>query len=197
VGIDGLVVVTLPLPVLAALIGPWFLLAVYPSEFLASASALTILCVALVLIIHNAWQGFSLLAAGFQRVTLAYLVGLLINIVLNVALIGRFGYMGAAWAALGTSIFITVCSGVAAAKLLEGSFASLRLAGAVAANVALAATLWLLLWLGLPWPVATALALGSYPGWLALFRVAQLADLRRILPTPPIAWAGARGTAGL
>jgi O-antigen/teichoic acid export membrane protein len=197
-GLDGLAAVTLPLAIGAAFVGQSVLPIVYPREFVASATALTLLAVSLVFIMHNGWQGFSLLAAGFQRVTLAYdLGGLAVNVGLNLVLIPRYGFLGAAWAALGTSLFIAICSSVAAARLLGVGFGSSRLVGVVAANLGFASALWALLQSGSPWPVATLVAGLLYPLLLVAFRVARVAEIQSLFPSHPSLVASASGSSGL
>jgi len=197
-GLDALTAVTLPLAVLAVLVGEPLLSTMFPPEFLASAGALAVLSFTLVIIAHNGWQGFGLLAAGFQRATFFYdAVGLVVNVGLNLLLIARFGFMGAAWAALLTSLFIGVCSIVAAVRLMGVAAVGARLVGTLAANGALAAVLWALLSAGLPWGVATIAALASYPVWILVFRAVRMAELQSLLPHRPRASSSASGVVGL
>jgi O-antigen/teichoic acid export membrane protein len=197
-GIDGLIAVTLPLVVVSALVSPSVIGLVFSEAFLPSAPALTVLCIALVFIMHNAWQGFGLLAAGFQRTILLYdAAGLVVNLVLNFWLITRFGYMGAAWAALATSVFIAACSLLASSTHLRVRQSSGRVLGVVAANGVLYGVLCALLQVGVFWASATLVAVTTYPGWLLLFRVVTIEELRRLAPRESGVLAGASGTAGV
>jgi O-antigen/teichoic acid export membrane protein len=157
--------------------------AVYGAEYAPAAGALELLAIAVVLMIFNAWQGFVLLAAGRQRVTLAYnSVGLVINVILNVILISTAGFIGAAVAALLTSIFITVASGLAGARLVGATLDRVRLPRVALANVLLAVQAWLLGLAGLEWSLVLPLAAVTYPAYLLALRVVTVDELRLAIP---------------
>jgi O-antigen/teichoic acid export membrane protein len=166
--------------------------AAYGDDFAASALPLRLLGVALVFLLFHVWQGHVLLAAGRQDVPLAYnLVGLAFNIVLNLVLIAHFGYVGAAVAALATSILIAFCAGVASRVLLGVTLGYGPLSRLLLANGALAATIGGALAVHAHWLGAGLLGFAAYPFFLLLFRVTSMAELRFMWPTRQVAIAGA------
>lgn len=190
-GLQVLLALALPVPVLLLLIAEPLITALYAPEFVRAAPAMVVLGGALVFMTVSTWQGFTLLSGGRQRITLAYdVAGLLLNVCLNFVLIAWLGFIGAAMATLGTAVFISGLSTVAASRLL-GVGLDLRSVGAVVlANVALGGTLWGLLALGLPWLAATVLAGCSYPVWLLVCRVTNLKELRLLMPNQRTALEG-------
>jgi peptidoglycan biosynthesis protein MviN/MurJ (putative lipid II flippase) len=135
-----------------------------------------------------------LLAGGRQRVMLGYnAAGMAVNAALNVFLIIRFGYIGAAVAALVSSAFVAVCAGVAPARLMGVLPDFSRLLRVLFANVAMGAALALLIYATVPWWAALALAMASYPGWLLLFGVTRMSEVRMFLPKRFEAPAAATG----
>jgi O-antigen/teichoic acid export membrane protein len=182
-GAEGLLAIALPVPVILAMIASPLLVATYTSAFVKAVLPLQVLSVALVLMILNAWQAFTLIAANRQRTALAYdAAAVAVNLGLNFALIPRYGYMGAAVSSLLTSCFITLCGTVAVSRLLRVSLDYLRLPRIVGANLALAASLWLLLQAGIPWWLAGVVAGLVYPGWLLAMKVTNLTELKLFLP---------------
>jgi O-antigen/teichoic acid export membrane protein len=123
------------------------------------------------------------MAANRQRLALAYdaaAVG--VNVGLNLALIPRFGYMGAATSALATACFITICGSVAVSRMLQIGLAPSRMSRLLAANALLAVALWLLTALAAPWWVAVVAAALVYPPFLLLTGVTNLGELKLFLP---------------
>jgi O-antigen/teichoic acid export membrane protein len=132
----------------------------------------------------TAWQGYTLLAVGRQRVTVAYdAAALTVSIALNFALIPALGYMGAVLAALAASLLDTVFSLIAVGRFVGVTPDLGRLSSLLAANAALGASLWLLLQLGWPWLPALLLSGAIYPCWLLLFHFTNPAELRLLLPS--------------
>jgi O-antigen/teichoic acid export membrane protein len=152
---------------------------------------LRILGLALVFMMVNIWQGFTLLSAGRQRVTLGYdTAGLVLNLGINVVLIAWLGYVGPAIAALVTSVFIVCCATIAVKRVLGVNIGIGPMRGVVLASAALGVGLGLLLQLGTPWPLAAVIASLSYPCWLLVFRVTTWAEIRSIIAARPAATAG-------
>jgi O-antigen/teichoic acid export membrane protein len=182
-GTEAILAYALPVPVLLAIVAPAMVKAVYAPAFGPSALPLQILGVAVVFMIFSAWQGYVLLAGGRQRVMLAYnAVGMCVNAVLNVVLIIRFGYLGAAASALVSSAFVAACALVAPARLMGSAPDVRRLPRVLLANVALGLSLALLMYVGAPWWIALAGAGVAYPVWLLLFRVTSRGEIRMFLP---------------
>jgi O-antigen/teichoic acid export membrane protein len=182
-GMDALLVIALPVPVLLFWVADPLVRGVYTESFASAAVPLRVLSIALVLMIVSAWQGFALLAAGRQRLTVIYdAAALILNVGLNLALIPRFGYLGAAAAALVTSGFVVACSSLVARHVLMLSGTTTRLTQISAANVALAGAVGLSLAAGAPWWLALALSPLPYVAALLAFRVTTLAELRELVP---------------
>jgi O-antigen/teichoic acid export membrane protein len=155
--------------------------------FVAEPLLLRILSFMLVLMVVTLWQDFTLIAGGKQRVTLIYdFAGLALHVVVAVVLIGQIGYIGAAFAATVTSLFVTTCATVSAARLVSARLDFRSFYGVVVANLGLAGAFWLLLAIGVPWLSGMVLAGLCYAGFLLLFRVTSLAELRLLLPSAPL-----------
>ncbi|HLQ62330.1 MAG TPA: polysaccharide biosynthesis C-terminal domain-containing protein, partial [Candidatus Acidoferrales bacterium] len=193
-GTEALVAYALPFPILLAFTAGPMVAVVYAPSFAPSALPLALLAVSMVLMVFSAWQSLVLLVGGLQRVALAYnLASLAVNAVLNVVLILRFGYLGASAAAVASSVFMAALSVAAPARLMGVWPDPRRLLRVLAAGALLAASVALLLWLGLPWPAALAAAAVLYPAWLLACRVATPAELRIFLPARVQDAAGAVG----
>ncbi len=117
-GTELLLGLVLPIPVLLAAIGPSAVRSVYGANYAAAFRPMLTLSFALVLIVVNVWQGFALVAAGNQRATL-FAVGpaIVINILIDIPLITRFGPIGAAIGTLLTAAFLVTCSTIAVARV--------------------------------------------------------------------------------
>jgi O-antigen/teichoic acid export membrane protein len=182
-GMESLLGYGLPICVAFLLLADPLVTALYGPDYAASALPLKLLGVALVFLLFHVWQGLVLLAADRQDVPLKYnLAGLVFNVGLNILLIARFGYLGAAVAALATAVFIAVCAGVATQVLVKVSLGYGRLLRLLAANATLGLTLWMLLQLGVSWLPAGVLGAVSYAGFLLVFRITTIDELRRLLP---------------
>jgi O-antigen/teichoic acid export membrane protein len=193
-GTDVLLAIALPIAVGVALLAGPIVGAMYDSEFTAAAGPLQILCVGLVFMLLGTWQGFAMLAARRQRVVLACnAAALVLNLVLNLSLIPRFGYIGAAASALCTSVFIGILTGAVASRFLHVSIDGMRVARVLLANAMFGAGLWVALALGLPWVAASVAAGTLYAASLLLVRATSLGELRILIPTRrPIVAAEAR-----
>lgn len=85
-------------PMVAVLFGP---------DFAGSERALTILMGTFVLTSVGYLCGFVIIVLGLQKRFLRYAgAGLVVNVVLNVVLIGRYGYVAAAWVILLTQVLV-------------------------------------------------------------------------------------------
>lgn len=190
-GTQVLLALALPVPVMLLLVAGPLLHTLYAPEFTRAAPALVVLGGALVFMTMSTWQGFTLLAGGRQRITLAYdVAGLLLNVVLNAALITQLGFIGAALATLCTSVFISGASSLAVSRMLGVRLNVTSLGTVLLANAGLGGSLWLMLQLGVPWMAATFLAGLSYPAWLLLCRVTSLDELRLLMPSQRTALEG-------
>ena len=112
---------------------------------------------------------------------LATLVGLVLNVGLNLWVIPRWSYMGAAWATLVTEIAVLLSLWVpmtraAGSHLVEvGAVAKVLLCGAAAVAAALG------VWRVVPWPAAAVVGAGVYVLFLAVMRVGGRGGLRSLV----------------
>lgn len=184
-GGEFLLAMVLPIPAVLIVIGKPLVENVYAPAFAATALPLAVLGPALVLMVVNAWQAFCLLAGGRQRIALAYdAAALVVNLALNLILVPRLGYMGAAVAAGATAVFVTACAGTAVRRLLGVSLDTGRVARLLVAGFGFAGVLWLLVAAGIAWWAAPIIAATSYPLWLLGLRLTSLGEVIRLLPRP-------------
>lgn len=180
-GASALLAVSLPIAVTVLVFADPIVAVLYPPDFAASAAILRILVGSIVSTILGAWAGFALLSAGQQRIVLACnLVALIVNIVLNVALIPVFGYLGAAGAALVTSLVATGGTMAFARRRLAVSLDRRRTARLLVANTCFGAVAWAGLVFGLPSAAAAAVALISYPAFLLLWLAITRAEIELV-----------------
>jgi len=78
-------------------------------EFLASASVLKILSLAIGLIFLGNLFGASIIALNKQKTgAYIYLIGMIFNIITNVIFIPKYSYFGAAWTTVATELLVTL-----------------------------------------------------------------------------------------
>src|SRR5579859_3550358 len=119
-GSELLLAYAIPVAVMIACIGEPLVRVAYSDDFAAASLPMLLLSIGVIFMVISSWQGFTLLAGGRQRVTLTYdAAGLALNAILNVVLIRWLGYMGAAIAALATSVFVAACSATATQHLIR------------------------------------------------------------------------------
>ncbi|MBM9469150.1 oligosaccharide flippase family protein [Nakamurella leprariae] len=151
------VFVLVPLALLAAA-GP-MLQTVFGPAFTPAAPTMTVLGIALVLMVVNAWQSLVLLAGGFQRITLRYnAIALVLTIVSCVALVAGVGMIGAALAALITAVYVLTASTLAIRRHMALTLDARRLAGVALAAAVGGLALLVARLLHLPWPVVVLAA---------------------------------------
>jgi O-antigen/teichoic acid export membrane protein len=178
-GTDVLLALALPIPILLLAFAEPIVATFYAPSFLPAALPLRLLGIAVVLMILSAWQGFALLSAGRQRVTVAYdIVGLVLNLVLNFALIPSYGFVGAAIAALITAVFVNVASSVLAWRLLDVRHGGSRLLQLVSANVLFAVMILMTSATGVVWWTTLLVSSAAYPFFLIICGVTNLRELR-------------------
>jgi O-antigen/teichoic acid export membrane protein len=136
----------------------------FGASYDAAAPALPVLMGAFVLISVGYLLGNTVIVIGLQRRLILYAaVALIFNVVANLLLIGRYGFMAAAWITLLTEV---VVGGLTARAV----FAELRLRpdlGAIGRVVAASAGMGLLVWVlrraGVPLGGLVAVAAVAYP----------------------------------
>jgi len=171
-------------PVLAVVVGPHAVTAIYGPAYAEAAQPLRLLAVALVLMTLNGWQALVLLSGGRQKITLGYNVAALgVAALVAFPLVAWLGMMGAASASLATAVFVLVCSTVAVSRLLDARLDLSRLARLAGAVAGMVATMAALTAVGAPWGVVAGLGLLTYPGWIMAFGVLRPSQLKRLSRT--------------
>jgi O-antigen/teichoic acid export membrane protein len=150
----------LPIAVLGLLFGSEMLLTVFGRDYAAAGPAFVILVVMAGLVFVDLTWPQLLNALDRSRAYMsAIMLGAVVNIALNIALIPRYGMIGAAWASFGAEFAIMVAAvagcrdvvWVAPARYLGRPVLAALVMGLVGAATR-----------GLGWPVAGALALTAY-----------------------------------
>jgi O-antigen/teichoic acid export membrane protein len=182
-GNDALVAISLPVAVVVALLADTLVLALYAPDFAPAAAPLRVLTFGLVFMLVGAWQGFTLLAVGRQSVALACNgLGLTANLALNLMLIPSFGYVGASWAALATSVIVAVSTTLAVRAIVGVDVDLARTTRLSLTSAAVGLVLWTLVTASVPWPIAAFAAGTAYPLMLIVFRAASRSELRLLIP---------------
>jgi O-antigen/teichoic acid export membrane protein len=185
-GTDLVLATVGPVAVLLAISARPLVHVAYSDAYRDSAVPMMVLSFGLVLMTMNVWQGLVLLAADRQGVNLAYLsAAVVLNIVLDIALVPRLGPAGAAWGTLLSAAFMAVCSTAAVAHFARATLAPSEIARVVAANAFLAGVVLGLRILGVQWVLAALIGALLYAPALALCRVFSAADLRAALRREP------------
>jgi len=170
-GASALLAVSVPIAVTVLVFAGEVVTLLYPSDFAPSAAILRLLVGSVVFTVLGAWAGFALLSGGRERLLLGgHPRALILNVVMNLALIPPAGYMGAAAAALVTSIVVAGSTMLFAARRLSVSLDRRRSARLLLANCCLGVVAVSSLSVGLPWAAAASIALVSYPLFLWLWR---------------------------
>lgn len=156
---------------------------IFGAEFASAAQALPVLGGAFVLICFGYLNGNLLLVLGLQpRFLRISLVGLIVNLAGNFALVPAVGYMGAAWMTLVTEAVVFAQTSVLVMRKLE--VRRLRL-GRIGRTAAAATALGLLVGGlrigGAPAGVLIAAACLAYPSLLFAFRALGPDDVRTVL----------------
>lgn len=155
----------------------------YGEDFAAAAPALPVLGGAFVFICFGYLTGNLILIAGLQRKLIAIgLVGLVVNVAGNVALVPPWGFMGAAWMTLATEAAVVSFSAVLLARAVGLGHPDLRrLARIFAAAGILALALVGLDAAGLPLAPVLAVAAIGYPALVVSVGGIGVAELRSLV----------------
>jgi O-antigen/teichoic acid export membrane protein len=163
----------------------------FGSQFAAGAPALPILAGAFVSISFGYLAGNMVVILELQRRFVRYAaVGLLVNAVLNIVLIPRYGFLAAAWVTLITEV--TVMS-LTMRSVIQALDMRPRL-GRLALTLVAASIMGLLTWMaslaGAPLGVLVAVAAPSYVVALLLLGVLVPGEIMAILRKQPVAPTG-------
>ena len=181
-GIDLLLALSLPITAMTLVVSD-DLVALYAPGFAAAATALRLLALALPSMIVAGWLGFALLAAGRQRVTLAYdAAALVVNVAVNLALIPMIGQDGAAVAALATTAFVVLSAALAVRTWANVGPMRSHAPQLVLVSAALALAVAVGRGAGVPWWAAVCAAACAYPILVIASGAVSLPELRSALP---------------
>lgn len=171
-GLAGSIVVAEPLVTL-----------LFGDEFAPAAPALPVLSAAFVFICLGYLTGNLLLVTGLQRrMVVVSGAALVANIVLNLILIPRYGFMGAAWATLATEVVVIGTGAAFLATVMEVRRPSLgRLPRIAAAAAAVGLVLAAAQAAGVSIIPLLALGLVAYPVLLISLGASPLDEVRAVL----------------
>jgi O-antigen/teichoic acid export membrane protein len=155
-------------------------------QFLAASSALPVLAGAFISISFGYLVGNMVVVLELQKSFVRYAAsGLVLNAVLNVLLIPRYGFQAAAWVTLLTEVTVMSQSMRKVLAVLGMTPAFARILRTLAAALAMGAAVWLVKLAGLPLAgLATVAALSYFPFLLAL-RVITVAEVLSVLRKEP------------
>jgi O-antigen/teichoic acid export membrane protein len=180
--VDYLVLTTLPALAIALAGAEPIVRLLFGAEFADAAPALPVLMATLVVVSIGYLTGYLIVAYQLQRKFVTIAAGaLVLNVAANLALVGSYGFMAAAWITLGTEVLVMslsltlVCrrAGVAPWGTRLG-----RIAGAALATGLLA---WALRRAGVPVLVWVATAGAAYAVLLLALGAVRPADLAALV----------------
>jgi O-antigen/teichoic acid export membrane protein len=162
------------------------MLLLFGAQFAAAAPALPILAGAFVSISFGYLVGNMVVVLELQRRFALYAgIGLLLNAVLNVVLIPRYGFVAAAWVTLLTEFTVMSLSMRSVLRSLRMRPRLGRLLRALAAAVLMGVVTWLARGAGVPLAGLAAVAALSYFPCLLALRVLTVGEVRSVLRKEP------------
>lgn len=154
----------------------------FGNEFSDAAPALPILMGAFLAISFGHLAINMVIVLGLQRRLALYaLTGLLVNVLLNLALIPPFGFLAAAWVTLVTEAMVVALALSAVLQRLRLRPELGRFARAAAAAATMTAAIWALDAAGAPLGVLVAAASVTYPALAIALRAVDIGELRSLL----------------
>lgn len=163
----------------------------FGEQFAAGAPALPILAGAFVSISFGYLAGNMVVILELQRRFAIYAaIGLLVNIVLNVSLIPRYGFLAAAWVTLVTELTVMSLSMRSVLLALKMTPRLGRLLRTAVAAAAMGGGCWLARLVGAPLGVLVLVAGPVYLGTLLLLGVLVPAEIVGLLRKQPVVSSG-------
>lgn len=154
----------------------------FGTQLLASASALPILMAAFVSISFGYIAGSMVVVLELQRRFLGYAaLALIVNVILNVILIPRYGFVAAAWVTLLTEVTVMSLTMRSVVGALRMKPQLSRFARTLGAALAMGVATWAARKGGVPFPVLIAIGALTYILGVALLRAVSLAEVRAML----------------
>ena len=165
-------------PIMVLLFGP---------QFAAAAPALPILMGAFVSISFGYLVGNMVVILELQRRFLVYTaLALVLNVVLNVLLIPRYGFQAAAWVTLATEVTVMSLSARSVLRRLQMKPSWTRLGRVAAAAGGMGLAVETARQAGLPLGALVAIAAVVYPALLLASRALTLRDVAALIRRGPI-----------
>jgi len=156
--------------------------ALFGEEFRDAADALVPLTGAFLFVCLGYLAGNLVIVLGLQKRFLIFAtVGLVVNLGLNLALVGRYGFEAAAWVALATEAAVNVPTAVMVVRRIGVRPQGARLARATLAAALLAGGVAALREAGAPLGVLIAAAAVAYPALVLGFRGLDPGALRALV----------------
>ena len=179
---DYLSMASLPILVFSIVAARPIMVLLFGSQFAASGPALPVLMAAFVSISFGYLVGNMVVILSLQRQFLRNAaLALVINAVLNVIFIPRYGFMAAAWITLLTEVTVMSLTMRAVMLKLETRFLSPRLFRVLAAALLMGALAALGRWAGLPVLALAVISLLVYPAGLFGLGALRMAEVRAVL----------------
>ena len=190
---EAVLAFVLPITAITLVLAGPMVTAVYQPAWSGSAAPMRVLSIALVFMALSAWNGFVLLAANRQRLTIRYgAAALVVSLVTCAVLLPTVGYMGGAIAAVVANVVSTVWSLGLLRRQVGVVVSPQRVLRVVGANAAMGGAAAGLVAVGVPWWAAGGLALATYPVLLSAFGVMTLRTATELVRRrrEPVAAAG-------
>lgn len=163
----------------------------FGSEFSGAGPAVPVLAGAFVSISFGYLVGNMVIVLELQNRFAAFAaLGLVINAILNVLLIPRYGFLASAWITLLTEITVMSLSMRAVLRVLRMRPRVTRLLRTLAAATAMGVVIWIARVAGVPLAGLVALAAISYVPCLFLLRVLSTAEIVAVLKKDPVGISG-------
>jgi O-antigen/teichoic acid export membrane protein len=179
---DYLAMASLPIVAFTIVAAGPIVTLLFGSQFRAAAPAVPILAGAFVSISFGYLVGNMVVILELQRRFVRYAaIGLLVNAVLNVALIPQFGFIAAAWITLVTEVTVMTLSMRAVLKELSMTPRFGRVLRTVLAATVMGLVTWVARRIGVPLGGVIVLAAGSYFLCLVMLHVIRPAEIVAIL----------------
>jgi O-antigen/teichoic acid export membrane protein len=184
---EYLTMASLPILAFTAVAAHPIMRLLFGRQFDEAAPALPILMGAFVSISFGYLAGNMVVILELQRKFFRYAaVGLVINAVLNIALIPRYGFLAAAWITLVTEVVVMSLTMRSVLRQIEMKPQLARLRQTLVAALAMGALAWLARDLGAPLYALVLLAALSYPALLFSLRVLSVAEVRAVMRKDPL-----------
>jgi O-antigen/teichoic acid export membrane protein len=180
--LDGLAVISLPSFAFTLAAPHQIVDALFGSGLDRAAPGLPVLMGAYVAICYGYVAGYMSVVTNLQARFVRYaVIGLVVNVLLNLLLIPRTGFHGAAWTTLATEVLVVGLELRAILRAIEMRVMTRRLSGTVLATAIAGAVTTAARLHGASLPILAALMLALYVPLLVLLRGLDFGQLRALL----------------